>query len=201
MVEINRGNIIRTRPEPITEELQPSNETQDIVSTSEKNRIEEAAILRELFEDYEPIREDSLRIIEVRQSISRISRLDRFTIQTILNLKDELNELRNQLSQITETLENTSKIYNATIYDLGDNRYKLTSPLQIVLEEDQEETVARIPELNLFATADTDAEAIIQLKLELINLYDELSTSDITLGPLPKSWLATLKNLITKNNE
>lgn len=201
MVEINKEDTMRTRPEPMAEELQPSNETQDIVSSSEKNRIEEAAIMRALFEDYEPIRDDSLRIIEVKRSVSRISRLDRLTIQTILNLKDELNELRNQLSQISETLENTSKICNATIYDLGDNRYKLTSPLQIVLEEDQEETVARIPELNLFATADTDAEAIIQLKLELINLYEDLSSSDITLGPLPKSWLETLKNLITKNSE
>lgn len=91
------------------------------------------------------------------------------------------------------------KIYNATIYNLNNNEYDLTVPIQVVIEEYSDETVARIPELNIFTSSDTDTEAILLLKQEVVNLYKELGQCN-NLGELPKSWLSTLNKLIKKQN-
>jgi hypothetical protein len=98
-----------------------------------------------------------------------------------------------------DELAQTLKIYNATIYDLNNNEYDLAVPIQVVIEEYSDETVARIPELNIFTSSDTDTEAILLLKQEVVNLYKELGQCK-NLGELPKSWLNTLNKLLKKQN-
>ena len=130
----------------------------------------------------------------------RIPRWDRAIYESMAELNEKVSDLQRQVGELTDAVQETAKIYNATIYELGNSQYELTMPLQIVLEEDQEETVARIPELNLYASADTDSEAINELKQEVIKLYGDLESSDRELGPLPQSWLQTLRKLIVKKS-
>ncbi len=99
-------------------------------------------------------------------------------------------------NRANEILENESRIYNATIHELNNPKYSVIIPIQIVIVESEDEIVARIPELNLYATGDTDTEAILGLKQEIIELYEELNSTDNKLGPLPQSWLNTLNKLI-----
>lgn len=119
-------------------------------------------------------------------------------------LEDEIDSIRSDLSQLREEerarAEETPVVYNAAVYSLGNSKYELTIPLQVVLEEDDTETVARVPELNIYASADTDTEAIFELKRELITYYEHLRASKRKLGPLPQSHLETLKRLITEKN-
>jgi hypothetical protein len=114
-----------------------------------------------------------------------------------------IEELLNRIDELQKKTGVDSsrplKIYNATIYDLDNPDYDLAIPVQIVIEEYSDETVARIPELNIFTSSDTDTEAILLLKNEIIDLYKELSECD-NPGPLPQSWLNTLKKLLIKRN-
>lgn len=116
------------------------------------------------------------------------------------NISQKINSIENRLENIEENLQDKGRIYNATIYELCKNKYSITTPIQIIIIEDEGEVVARIPELNLYATGDTDTEAIYELKQAIIELYEDLNKTVNKLGPLPKSWLDTLNKLIVKNN-
>lgn len=172
----------------------------ELMSTQERERLAERDILRELLGEYEPLDESRLRVIDIQRRVARVPRLDRVIFESVAKLREEVSDLRGRVDKLTELVRDTAKIYNATIYELGNTQYELTRPIQIVLEEDEEETVARIPELNLYASADTDSEAINELKQEVINLYEELESSHRKLGPLPQSWLQTLRKLIVNKN-
>ena len=92
---------------------------------------------------------------------------------------------------------------NAHIYDLGDDAYHFNGPIMITIEEylDDEVVIARFPELGLFGEGVTESEAILNLKYEILDLYDELIESDPKeLGEMPLSWLRVLNTLITPGN-
>lgn len=180
--------------------LPPDVDIAGIMSSKERERLMERDIFIEVGEEYEPLDEARLRIVDIQRRVARVPRWDRAIYESVAELKEKVSDLRRQVEELTEAVEDTVKISNATIYELGNSQYELTTPMQIVLEEDQGETVARIPELNLYASADTDSEAINELKQEIINLYEDLQSSDRKLGPLPKSWLETLRKLIVRKN-
>lgn len=180
--------------------LPPDVDIADIMSSKERERLVERDICREVGEEYEPLDEARFRIIDIQRRVARVPRWDRVIFESVAELNEKISDLQRQIGELTEAVEERAKIYNATIYELGNSQYELTMPIQIVLEEDQEETVARIPELNLYASADTDSEAINELKQEVIKLYDDLESSARKLGPLPQSWLETLRKLIVRKN-
>jgi hypothetical protein len=153
---------------------------------------------KESVEQYQPLDEARIRFIDIKSHVSRFPRIEQTVLENLEKLRQEVADLRRQVVDLTEFIEKTTKIYNAFIYELGDEQYQLTMPLQIVLEEDEEETVARIPELNLYASEDTGSEAINELKHEVIRLFEELNSSKTKLGPLPASWFITLRKLIVK---
>ncbi len=172
----------------------------DFLSTKERESLFTRDIFREIDEPYVPLDESHIRIIDIQRSIGRGTYWERITANILTELNKKLSSLEKQMTELATAVQNTSKICNATIYELNSSKYNLSMPVQIVLEEDQQETVARIPELNLYASGDTDSEAINELKEEVVNLYEELLSSDKTLGPLPKSWLYTLKRLLVKKS-
>lgn len=175
----------------------------DFLSSGEQERLAEQETLseaaREAMEGYEPLDESFVRIIGIQHGVAA-PRLDRVIRESIAALNEKVSALQGQVDELTEMVRETLRTYNAMIYELGNDQYQLTMPIQIVLEEDQEETVARIPELNLYASADTDSEAISELKQEVIRLYEDLESFGGKLGPLPESWLQTLRKLIVKKN-
>ena len=119
-------------------------------------------------------------------------------IDTVLERIEILEQETNSIKM--GVIQQMPTVYNATVYTLGHDKYELTMPLQVVVEEDEAETVARVPELNIYASADTDTEAIFELKRELIRYYEHLRVSKRKLGPLPQSHLETLKRLIIEKN-
>ncbi len=170
------------------------------VSDEEWNLNEAASIRDALAQTYEPIREDTLRIVEVQRRVSRIPNIEPLILNALIQTQKALARLEKRQLQINEDFDNTTRIYNATIYDLNTDKYVLSTPMQIVLIEESDETIARIPELNLYAIGDSGTEAIYELKDEIINLYEDLISSENKLGPLPESWLKTLNKLIVATN-
>lgn len=94
-----------------------------------------------------------------------------------------------------------SEKWSTQIRDLGEEQYKLLTPLTIIIEEypPDETVMARYPEFELFGEARTESEAIKQLKEEILDLFDELTELHPTeLGDLPLSWKRILKTIIAK---
>ena len=84
------------------------------------------------------------------------------------------------------------KVYPAAIYDLG-KRHAVRVPIIVVVEESQDITLAKWPEVQVFAQGQSPAEAINALKQEIITLFDDLVGSPAeTLGSQPTKWLRTV---------
>ncbi|MCB0086359.1 MAG: hypothetical protein KDE54_00470 [Caldilineaceae bacterium] len=90
--------------------------------------------------------------------------------------------------------------WNMQIRDLGCEEYRLTEPLFILIEEwpDDEGVIARWPEVRAIGQGDTEVEAINNLKLAILDLYDELTEDEDALGDYLKSWLRIVKQVIVK---
>ena len=71
------------------------------------------------------------------------------------------------------------KIYDTVIFSLGDERYKLRWPLLVNIEERDDETIATIPEFDLYASAVSPSLVLSSLKAEIVSTYERLTD----LGP------------------
>ncbi|OGO22001.1 MAG: hypothetical protein A2Z28_03740 [Chloroflexi bacterium RBG_16_51_9] len=166
------------------------------ISPDERQRSELASMLHTLRQDFQPLREESLRIVEVKTTLSRRTSFEPLILRALVKIQAGLSKLLEQQTQSAEDAENSQEIYNAMVYDLNSSKYSLSTPVQVVIVEESDETVAKVPELNLYAVGDSATEAIYELKQEIVDLYEDLTQTDNKLGPLPESWLKTLRKLI-----
>lgn len=131
--------------------------------------------------DFAPIGQTELAIL------TSIFKSDVKNIQKIIcELKEEIKNLQGR-----ET------IYETSLYDLGNKKYKLRNPINIIIEVYEDEFIAKFPELEIFGSGNTETMAILDLKNEIIILYDELvNYSEKELGRLPQMWRRILKKLV-----
>jgi len=56
--------------------------------------------------------------------------------------------------------------------------------------------VASLDDIEAFAYAETESEAINQLSEEIVNIYEDLQKDRGNLGPLPNKWWQYLKEIV-----
>lgn len=117
---------------------------------------------------------------------------------------DEQGTLSNELAGLSERVDLLCQRpikWMAQIRDLGDPGYLLAEALMIVIEEYASEgsVIARFPEVEAFGEGETESEAILRLKEDILRLYIDLDrSSPDELGPMPESWLRVLRRVIIK---
>lgn len=79
---------------------------------------------------------------------------------------------------------------------LKHHNYILKKPLYITLEIEKDIVIASLDDIEAFAYADTEFEAINRLCEEIINIYEDMQEDRENLGKLPKKWLAFLAEFI-----
>jgi len=100
--------------------------------------------------------------------------------------------------KILKKIESNFKII--PLNSLRNEKYLLKHPIYITIEYENEQVIASFDDIEAFAYADNEFEAVDLLCQEIILLYNELSEEDKdNLGPLPKKWLSILQNFITCN--
>jgi len=111
--------------------------------------------------------------------------------------QSDLGEL---VGRVEVLMERPTK-WTTQIRDLGEEGYTLQEPIQILIEEYRDESVvARFPEVEAFGEGYSEPEAIVSLKLAILDLYDELSKAKPeNLGRHPRMWWRVLSNLISKS--
>ena len=198
MVERDKESKTKQKMPRIVAQSIPGNLPFDAIFLPENERDKFALreMLQTIAEPYAPMEDARIRVIDIQRSISRGPHWDRFISEKLELLNNKVSNLQEKIEGISEALQDTLKIYNATIYELNNPKYRITTPIQILIIDDDEDIVARMPELNIYASGDTDTEAIYELKQEIIRLYEDLNNSENKLGPLPESWLNTLNKLI-----
>jgi hypothetical protein len=75
--------------------------------------------------------------------------------------------------------------------------YTLNKPIYITIETDEDVIIASLDDIEAFAYADTEFEAVNGLCEEIIVLYEDLRKNRANLGVLPQKWLNYLEEAIT----
>ena len=115
-----------------------------------------------------------------------------------------INYLTQEIKELRELLEKNLPdqiigVAQTQIYNLGTENYELVEPLNVIIKIYKEETIALIPDLELYAEGNNEIESINNLKMELLDLFDDLTDmDDEELGDDPKNWKKTLNRLIKK---
>jgi hypothetical protein len=99
--------------------------------------------------------------------------------------------------KILKKIESNFKVI--ALNSLRDEKYALKSPIYITIEYENEHVIASFDDVEAFAYADNEFEAVDLLCREIIVLYDELMEDKENLGPLPKKWLSILEDFIRCN--
>ena len=79
---------------------------------------------------------------------------------------------------------------------LKHHNYILKKPLYITLEIEKDIVIASLDDIEAFAYADTEFEAINRLCEEIVNIYEDIQEDWENLDKLPKKWLAFLAEFI-----
>lgn len=74
--------------------------------------------------------------------------------------------------------------------------YSLKKPIYITIEMEDDKVIASLDDIEAFAYADTEFEAINSLCEEIIDIYEDLKNDKENLGILPEKWLAYLEEVI-----
>ena len=102
-------------------------------------------------------------------------------LQSIEALASEIEMLKDQLAEQA----NRPHVASILLNDLSSEEYELVRPLSIVLEETEDECLARWPEVNAFGLAATSQEAIRRLKENVVELYEDVFARPVdTLGEI-----------------
>lgn len=103
------------------------------------------------------------------------------------------------LKEYIENLRKEPRFSSAQIFGHLLEDYKLTQTLEIMLEIYKDETIAIIPNLELYSEGATEIEAVNNLKLELVDLYEQLnSIADEKLGKELLARKRTVSGLLAK---
>ena len=112
---------------------------------------------------------------------------------------DLLNEINEIKKSIAQSIHDGPFVVSNKIYSLPSEQYKLKFPIDIVIKIHENETIAIIPDLEIYGEGSNEFEAVNELKWELVDLLDHLvSLPEDELGDGPKSWKRTLELIVEK---
>ena len=96
--------------------------------------------------------------------------------------------------KLINTIEGHLKII--PLNTLKHSKYILKKPIYITIEQEKNIIIASFDDIEAFAYADTEFEAINNLCQEIVNIYEDLREDKNNLGMLPKKWLEYLEEVI-----
>jgi hypothetical protein len=118
----------------------------------------------------------------------------------IMQISTALNQLTDEIKLLKEEFRARPNVSSSLLNDLNDNKYIVKKPIPIIIEETEEECLARWPEINAFGVGSTISEAILNLKENIIDIYNDfLMRKKSTLGILALNVLEIMKIYIRKN--
>jgi hypothetical protein len=98
--------------------------------------------------------------------------------------------------KLINTLEAKCRII--PVNTLKSAKYVLKKPIYITLEKEKDIVIASLDDIEAFAYADTEFEAINLLCEEIVHLYEDLVEDRKNLGLLPQKWLQYLEEVLDR---
>lgn len=123
-------------------------------------------------EDQKPISAAWVETTSRRVYGVTVSALDQ--VNLISNLRNDVAILSLDISNIKESLKKIEINFSVQLYDLDDLKYKLKSPIWVLITKEQDYYIAESVDFDVYGTGETEKEAISELKETLINFYENL---------------------------
>lgn len=103
-------------------------------------------------------------------------------------------QYRDLTKKILNGVDRRSRI--VPLNSLKHTKYHLKAPVYINLEYEEDQVIASFDDIEAFAYAETESEAINRLSEEIVNIYEDLYEDRDNLGPLSNRWWQYLKEII-----
>lgn len=103
-------------------------------------------------------------------------------------------QYRDLSKRLITTIERGYKII--PLNTLQHPQYALKRPVYITIEIENDTVIASLDDIEAFAYADTEYEAINSLCKEIIDIFEDLKDEKESLGILPGKWLCFLEGAI-----
>jgi predicted RNase H-like HicB family nuclease len=114
----------------------------------------------------------------------------------IINRLASLDARLRRIEKNTESLRASQIVPITTV---APEPYEICRPLLVTVQPSGEEYVAGFFDANVYASGDTEEEAVTNLKSVLLDVFDSLSSEPAdSLGPEPARQLAVLREFIAK---
>jgi len=104
-------------------------------------------------------------------------------------------QYKNFSKNLIKAVESRCRI--VPLNSLKKSGYSLNGPIYVTIETDENAVIASLDDIEAFAYADTEFEAVNGLCEEIVVLYEDLKKNRDSLGILPKKWLGYLDSVIT----
>jgi len=115
----------------------------------------------------------------------------------MLQLSADLKQLSEEVRLLKEELLSRPLVSSVLLNDLSDARLEIAKSISIIVEETDEECLARWPEVNAFGIGSTISEAICNLKENILDLYFDISSREKeTLGEIALETLGVMETHI-----
>ena len=117
--------------------------------------------------------------------------------QLAIRLSNEIRELLEEVKELRTELSGRPLVSTILLSNLSDVRVTVVNPISVIVEEYDEECLARWPEVNAYGIGSTLSEAIHYLKDNIVELYYDLANRDEEiLGDIADETLRTLRSYI-----
>ena|SRR6266487_5940815 len=114
--------------------------------------------------------------------------------QLALLLLQTMERLASELTTLKADLADRPLVSSILLSDLSSDELYVVSPISVIIEETEEECLARWPEINAFGIATTTVEAIRNLKANISDFYLDLSSREHeTLGEIAVDMLRVME--------
>ncbi|MBM3234925.1 hypothetical protein FJZ31_01370 [Candidatus Poribacteria bacterium] len=98
----------------------------------------------------------------------------------------EISAFLNRIAEFTEALKVPHTIF---ISDLRHDKYKLTQPIPVSIEYEDDTVIVSFYDVDVYGTGDDIQEAITDLCSQIIEVYELYSQNVNRLGPVPtREW-------------
>lgn len=120
-------------------------------------------------------------------------------LQEFVQLSSDVKALLREVRDLRAELANRPLAFSVRLGTLNDKRVLVRNPVSVIVEETDEECLARWPEVNAYGLGATLSESILDLKRNIVDLYLDLTGRDPdTLGGLALETLSTLQSYLDR---
>jgi hypothetical protein len=132
-----------------------------------------------------------LELLEVKRQVDDL-------VSEVESVKSELQQCKEGISTILDELREKPITKQTELYEM-DETLEVIRPIPVVIEEYKDEVIATFPEIEVFGAGLSEAEAIIDLKKKIREIFFELEeVSENELGKIPLSWKRVLLKVVKK---